>query len=479
MAADDHVFRATNEASVALLRGLRAGTVDKAFIHNVDVYTAAPEELVAGLEPVPGTDVTEDGYNRQWYLYCPKRYKNGVGRASGHRLRAVETAGTCWHSETGPKPVEGLPGATFCSLSYGRKEKEDEGTSGRHRHRFDRMGWHMTEYDDTQGGGGDHVLCKVHRSSSSLAKKKCNTKRTATGDHPEAPPTKVIRDVQVQQMQDPAGAIFTGATAYPTMDDPRMVGGELGKSNVDYLLNINNVDGEQQQQQQPCAEPSSDVQVQVDPAATLMPSYVHGHQQGGDPLMAGGKEEQSRRVESPEAELDYFDDWLNNVDWKGFLEILGDNEEQGLPLQQQPCIEPAEQSSDVQVQVDPAATLMPCYVHGHEQGGDPLMAGGEEEQSRRIESAVAELDYFDDWLNNVYRKGFLEILRDYEEQGLPLQQQPCVEPAEQSSDVQVQVVPAATLMLGDHEEQGLPQQQQPCAEPAAEQSQSSRTVPSV
>ena len=126
MAADDHVFRATNEASVALLRGLRAGTVDKAFIHNVDVYTAAPEELVAGLEPVPGTDVTEDGYNRQWYLYCPKRYKNGVGRASGHRLRAVETAGTCWHSETGPKPVEGLHGATFCSLSYGRKEKEDE-----------------------------------------------------------------------------------------------------------------------------------------------------------------------------------------------------------------------------------------------------------------------------------------------------------------------------------------------------------------
>ena len=42
MAADDHVFRATNEASVALLRGLRAGTVDqrfKAFIYNVDVYT--------------------------------------------------------------------------------------------------------------------------------------------------------------------------------------------------------------------------------------------------------------------------------------------------------------------------------------------------------------------------------------------------------------------------------------------------------
>ncbi|AQK41475.1 hypothetical protein ZEAMMB73_Zm00001d024558 [Zea mays] len=351
MAANDHVFRATNEASVALLRDLRAGTVDprfKAFIHHADVYTAVPEELVADLEPVPGTDVTEDGYNRQWYIYCPKRYKNGEGRTSGHRLRAVETAGTCWHSETGPKPMEGLPGATLCSLSYGHKEKE--GTSGRHR--FHRMGWRMFEYDDTQGGGGDHVLCKVHRSSSSLAKNKSKAKRTATGDHPEAPPTKVIHDVQ-----DPAGAIFTGA--YPTMDDPLMVGGEeaseadLGKFNLGDLLNIDNVDWKalldyadgKQQQQQPCAEPakqSSDVQVHVDPAATLMP-YVHGHEQGEDSMMVGGEEEQRRRIEEAFNVDDLFD--VNNVDWKALLEMLGDDEEQGLPLQQQPRAEPAAEQS--------------------------------------------------------------------------------------------------------------------------------------
>ncbi|AQK41492.1 Putative NAC domain transcription factor superfamily protein [Zea mays] len=363
MAANDHVFRATNEASVALLRDLRAGTVDprfKAFIHHADVYTAVPEELVADLEPVPGTDVTEDGYNRQWYIYCPKRYKNGEGRTSGHRLRAVETAGTCWHSETGPKSMQGLPGATFCSLSYGHKEKEDEGTSGRHR--FHRMGWRMFEYDDTQGGGGDHVLCKVHRSSSSLAKNKSKAKRTATGDHPEAPPTKVIHDVQ-----DPAGAIFTGA--YPTMDDPLMVRGEeaseadLGKFNLGDLLNIDNVDWKalldyvdaKQQQQQPYAEPakqSSDVQVYVDPAATLMPSNVHGHEQGGGSMMVGGEEEQRRRIEEGFNVDDLFD--VNNVDRKALLEMLEDDEEQGLPLQQQPRAEPAAEQSQSSRIEDPS-----------------------------------------------------------------------------------------------------------------------------
>ncbi|AQK39381.1 hypothetical protein ZEAMMB73_Zm00001d023489 [Zea mays] len=372
MAANDHVFRATNEASVALLRSLRAGTVDqrfKAFIHHADVYTAAPEELVAGLEPVPGTNVTEDGYNRQWYIYCPKRYKNGEGRTSGHRLRAVETAGTCWHTETGPKPMQGLPGATVCSLSYGHKEKEDEGTSGRHR--FHRMGWRMFEYDDTQGGGGDHVLCKVHRSSSSLAKNKSKAKRTATGDHPEAPPTKVIHDVQVQ-MQDPAGAIFTGA--YPTMDDPLLMvrgeeaseaehGGDLGKfnigglllniDNVDWKALLDNVDGEQQQQQ-PCAEPAkqSSVQVQVDPAATLMPSNVHGHEQGRDSMMVGGEEGQRRRIEEQVSVDDLLD--VNNVDWKALLDMLEDDEEQGLPQQQQPCAEPAAEQSQSSRIEDPA-----------------------------------------------------------------------------------------------------------------------------
>jgi hypothetical protein len=90
-----------------------------------------PKELVADLQPVSGTDVTEDGYNSVWSIYRPKRYKNTRGKISGHRQRAVEPDGSkmCWHSEAGPKPVQGVPGTKFCNFSYGRKEKE--GASGR------------------------------------------------------------------------------------------------------------------------------------------------------------------------------------------------------------------------------------------------------------------------------------------------------------------------------------------------------------
>jgi len=75
------------------------------------------------------------------------------------------------------------------------------------------MGWCMTEYDE-EGGGDGHVLCKVYRSSSSLAKGKlklkpsststnptsseqaaaqCSSasKRKATADHPQARPSKI------------------------------------------------------------------------------------------------------------------------------------------------------------------------------------------------------------------------------------------------------------------------------------------------
>ncbi|OEL33317.1 hypothetical protein BAE44_0005662 [Dichanthelium oligosanthes] len=189
---------------IALLRGLRAGAVDHSFVHRVDVCSAAPAELVADLEPVPGTDLTEDGYNSVWYFYCKKRYKNAQGKPSGHRQRAIGGGDTCWHSEARPKVVDGSEGATFCNLSYGRKK---QGSSGRS---FDRLGWCMIEYDDTQDGGGDHVLCKVYRSSSSLAKGKprsssssskstSSSKRKAAGDHDEARATKLIYDEQMQQ----------------------------------------------------------------------------------------------------------------------------------------------------------------------------------------------------------------------------------------------------------------------------------------
>ncbi|CAD6207417.1 unnamed protein product [Miscanthus lutarioriparius] len=357
MATNDE-FRPTDEASVALLRGLRAKTVNRSFIHRADVCSAAPEELVADLQPVPGTDVTEDGYNSVWYIYCPKRYKNTRGKASGHRQRAVEPDGSkmCWHSEAGPKPVPGVPGATFCNFSYGRKEKE--GASGRQR--LDRMGWCMTEFDDTQGGGGDHVLCRVHRSSSSLAKRKfksssSSSKRKAAGDHPEAPPTKLIHDEQVQmqmQVQQSPATFFTNA--YPTMpcygygppqgvDPVTMVGCEDergvqqplvepeygGEFNLHELINI---------------DEQVKMMVQQDPAAftdayPMMPAcYGHGGPQGVDPMMFGDV----NREHGGDLGVFNFQDLLKNDEWKGFEDFLA---EQGQGLQQ-PCAEPAEQGCE-------------------------------------------------------------------------------------------------------------------------------------
>ncbi|CAL4928151.1 unnamed protein product [Urochloa decumbens] len=192
-AAADPFCRTTDDACIALLRGLRAGTVDRRYVHRADVCAAAPEHLVANLQPVPGTDLADGGYNAVWFFYCPKRFKNAQGKLSGHRHRAIAGGDACWHSETRPKPVKGVDGATICNLSYGRKE---EGSS----RSFNRMGWCMTEYDDNHDGGGDHVLCKVYRSSSSVAKRKSKpmierlsgSKRKAAADHAESlPATKM------------------------------------------------------------------------------------------------------------------------------------------------------------------------------------------------------------------------------------------------------------------------------------------------
>ncbi|OEL25035.1 hypothetical protein BAE44_0013951 [Dichanthelium oligosanthes] len=206
MATEDPAPRTSDDASIALLRGLRAGAVDSRYIHRVDVCSAAPEDLVADLQPVPGTGVADDGYSNIWYYYCPRKFKNGQGKASGHRQRAIAGGDTCWHAETRPKPVKDLDGATFRNLSYGRKDGSSRS--------FNRMGWCMTEYDDKEegGGGGDHVLCKIHRSSSSLARGKLkpsssstrpasskqtaqtssgSKRKTTSDDHPQAPPNKI------------------------------------------------------------------------------------------------------------------------------------------------------------------------------------------------------------------------------------------------------------------------------------------------
>jgi hypothetical protein len=197
--------------------------------------------------------------------------------------------------------VQGVPGATFCNFSYGRKEKE--GASGRQR--FDRMGWRMTEFDDTQGGGGDHVLCRVHRSSSSLAKRKfrsssssSSSKRKAAGDHPEAPPTMLIHDEQVQmqmQVQQNPATFFTNA--YP-----------------------------------------------------MMPCYGYGPPQGMDPVtMVEGEDECG--VQQPLVEAEYGGEF-------NFDELLNIDEQVQMPVQQDP----------VAFFTNAYLTMPACYGHGGLQG---------------------------------------------------------------------------------------------------------------
>ncbi|KAJ1292916.1 hypothetical protein BS78_01G027100 [Paspalum vaginatum] len=214
MTGKDQVLATSDAASIALLRRLRSGE-DVPFVHRADVCSAAPAELVANLQPVPGTDLAENGYNSVWYFFCTKKYKNSTGKAAGHRQRAIGGGDTCWHAEVRAKEVQGSGGGTFCNLSYGRK-KAGSGRS------FERMGWCLVEYDDdkitSNNAGGDHVLCKVYRSSSSLAKKSgksgktpsmssssisssTSSKRKAEAeDHPEGDerPTKLVHHTQPQ-----------------------------------------------------------------------------------------------------------------------------------------------------------------------------------------------------------------------------------------------------------------------------------------
>ncbi|CAL4937009.1 unnamed protein product [Urochloa decumbens] len=188
MAAE--VFSTSDDASsIALLRRFRAGAAAVDFVHRVDVCSAAPEDLVANLEPAPDTDIG------CWYFYCPKKFKNAQGKASGHRQRAIGGGGdTCWHAEGRPKEVGG-GGGTACNLSYGRKDGRS----------FSRLGWCMMEYDDqdqSQTDAAGYVLCKVYRSPRARVKPSSSGKsasfgskrKAAVGEHPEAPPAKLPHD---------------------------------------------------------------------------------------------------------------------------------------------------------------------------------------------------------------------------------------------------------------------------------------------
>jgi hypothetical protein len=215
MSSNDNDRRPTDDkASIALLRRIRAGEhVD--FVHGVDVCDAAPEILVANLEPVPG-------YSSVWYLYCAKKYTNKRGQLSGYRQRAITGGGgASWHPEIGRKNVQGSGGGTFCTFTYGRKHKTEE-RSTRSVVVVNRLGWKMVEYDDLAeaDAASNYVLCKVYRtalakgksslpsSSSSGQNENASSSKPPTakkrkacgGDHPEAAPaSKLIQQQQVEE----------------------------------------------------------------------------------------------------------------------------------------------------------------------------------------------------------------------------------------------------------------------------------------
>ncbi|AQK60835.1 Putative NAC domain transcription factor superfamily protein [Zea mays] len=221
MASNDNDRRPTDDkASIALLRRIRAGEhVD--FVHGVDVCDAAPEILVANLEPVPG-------YSSVWYLYCAKKYTNKRGQLSGYRERAITGGGgASWHPEIGRKNVQGSGGGTFCTFTYGRKHKTEE-RSTRSVVVVNRLGWKMVEYDDLAeaDAASNYVLCKVYRTalakgksslpsssssgqnenaSSSSSKPPTAKKRKACGgDHPEAAPASKLIQQHAQQVEEKA-----------------------------------------------------------------------------------------------------------------------------------------------------------------------------------------------------------------------------------------------------------------------------------
>lgn len=179
----------------SFLRPKLAGqTLHADFIHDVDVYSAAPDQLVAGLTPAPGTG---DGDGRVWYFISPVHYvggsKNARGGGPARKSRTVGADGNeCWHSETGPKPVKDSA-ARGCFQKFSYKIKTASGVV--------KPGWLMVEYsiDSQEHGGADLVLCKVYRSprapprsrasSAALPESGSKKRKAADHDHPEAPPS--------------------------------------------------------------------------------------------------------------------------------------------------------------------------------------------------------------------------------------------------------------------------------------------------
>ncbi|KAL5210524.1 hypothetical protein ABZP36_006147 [Zizania latifolia] len=163
------------------------------FFHEVDVYSASPEQLVANLAPARGTG---DGDRRVWYMFSPVR---SISSRVARKSRVVGPNGNeSWHAEGSPKNVKGsTAGGKLQKFSY--KIKTASGVV--------KPGWLMVEYSIP---GADHlVLCKVYRSPRSSSSSTASSiasisgcKRKAEEDHPEAPVCSAPRQTPPEEGHD-------------------------------------------------------------------------------------------------------------------------------------------------------------------------------------------------------------------------------------------------------------------------------------
>ncbi|KAI4986264.1 hypothetical protein ZWY2020_018894 [Hordeum vulgare] len=76
------------------------------FIHEVDVYSAEPEQLTRAYEKAPGTGKGDKP--PVWYFFSPVRRQNNARGRAARKPRTIENAiGKHSHSESYAKPVEG------------------------------------------------------------------------------------------------------------------------------------------------------------------------------------------------------------------------------------------------------------------------------------------------------------------------------------------------------------------------------------
>ncbi|XBH54449.1 hypothetical protein VPH35_076762 [Triticum aestivum] len=230
---------------VYLRREIDGQPIAASFMHRVDVYSAALEKLVEGLQHAPGVGKAQgDQDKRVWYFFTTLRHA-GKNVPGGPRRMSRTIAGAAdgkkrwWHSEGSLKAVKGsAAGGALQKLTY---KVESASGSG---------GWLMTEY--SIHGAGDLVLCKVYKmprprpdrlvtsrphvsspASSLSSSSSCTMtaadlsgsgcKRKASGDHPAAPTTTQRKTQEVESYsarhqtdQDIEGFSFCTASSVDT-----------------------------------------------------------------------------------------------------------------------------------------------------------------------------------------------------------------------------------------------------------------------